>query len=145
MKLDGLWRQIVEEGKVETVFHDGVVDDADLFRALMQSTMSVGIWDLRAGKWAFFMWARLTQGLWAEAHFCSLGRYKKGAAMLAFETYKRAGLYGLIGMIPATNVLAQKWAASMDCKKAGTIPDFFRLTDGRRAGAVIFHHRFKGG
>lgn len=134
----------MEEGKVSTVFHDGIVNDLNNFRALMQTSLSVGIWDLKAGKWAFLMWGQMTPGLWTETHFCGLGRYKKQAALLAFEVFKGAGIKGLFGLVPTSNVLAQKWAESMDCKKAGHIPGFF-LIDGKQVGAVIYHHRFKEG
>lgn len=133
------------EGKTGTVFFDGSVTTAEEFETLMRQTMSLGVWDIAAEKWVFAGWASLGANAWADMHFVCLGRPKYAPALLVMEIFERAGVAGLMGHIPEPNALAQKYVTRLGWKRAGTIPKFFRLTDGRRVGAVIFHHRLGKG
>lgn len=143
-----IWNKFVEEGKVETVFFNGVISTPQEWLTLFNSphVFPVVIMDDDPKPDVVWVsWLNQVSDGWAWAHFCAFGRYRKGVGDMVMDYLSRLGLVGLIGVIPAWNVRAMRMIRSLGWEFSGVLPGLCNtIFLGKRSDGHVHYYRFGG-
>ena len=123
--LYGIWKQMVDEGKVTQVFYGGTVTCAADFLAFMKApkNLPVLVVDEEAKKIVFLAWLNGLQATHAYGHFCSLEPFKRHAVTTIIDYWKSLDLFNIIiGLTPETNTMALRMIGIAGFKTLGILP-----------------------
>ena len=142
--LEGIWKQMVEEGRFNTLFYTGYVrtlaDWMDWCKTpanLMQIVVDVGRTKLAAVTWL----NNIKDGT-AECHFCMLGPPHPELGRTVLEYWSALpGVKVIVGCTPENYTTAIKYAKRIGFKEAGMIPQALNMAyEGCRVGAVMTYY-----
>lgn len=147
-ELRALWEALAAEGAARAVFYAGGVEDFESFRDFVDAP---GRWfyavhagggpaavfwlDGRSGRSAFVHFAVLRRALGAAARI--IGNYVTDWLLAHRGPDGRHTLDVLVGLTPATHVLAVRFVRDIGFTVLGVVPHALPLADGGGTGAVI--------
>lgn len=135
----GVWAQMTNEGKAASVFYGGTITTGEAFIAFMRSPQihACLVADQEKQKLVFLAWLTDYDGT-PVGHFCSLGKYRHGAAEAVLAYWKKLGVKTVVGITPELNLMALKLIDHLGFRVlSGPIPGICCMSDGSRMGAVI--------
>lgn len=141
--IDLAWKQMDELGHVQTVFYDGSAKNSADFAIILLASQSFMLWDTDKEKWVWVSWAWPASNGWAEVHFCPLDEYKRDMGVKAMQIYKKV-FHGVYGIIPESNVSAQRLVRLLGWKRAGTFPKYCNMVHKKTREAGTIWHKVLG-
>jgi len=153
-QLGRVWGMMIDEGKVETVFHDGRIRSVSEFIEYMKSpaTHPVLVYDRQRDDWGAIAWLNNMDSGNTQSHFCTFkgsNPILMGHTVMEYwgGTRGKDGellFFNIIGIIPENNQRAVKYIQKLGFTTIGTIPDFCDLFfEDTRCGGVVSYYQPK--
>jgi len=142
-----IWRQIVAEEKVESLFYGGGIDTPQHFLNFIKSPQLIAsiVMDVRENAPCAIGWLTNAAGGSAFVHYCVLGRPSRAAGRALLDHWcsfrgpdgKRL-FHVLLGITPETHEAALRVLRIMGFTSIGTIPHYCQCAyEGGWRGGVI--------
>lgn len=144
-----IYERIRREGTANRVFYDGSIQSAEAFVELIFQSGTLPFLVFLRGEPAAFIWVNGVEGRAGRGHFVlfrnAWGREQSrcvGRFMFAWLlSQKDADGYlfdVIVGVTPASNVLARKWVLECGAEQVGVLPYFaFMARTGTTEDAII--------
>lgn len=142
--LEGVFKQMAEEGRFGTLFYTGYVKGLPDWMNWCHNPANLMQVVVDAGdkKIAAVTWLNNVKDGTAEAHFCMLGppHPELGETVLAYWA-ALPNIAVIVGCTPENYTTAIKYAKRIGFKEAGMIPQALNMAyEGRRVGAVMTYY-----
>lgn len=147
--LRGLWDQLEQEDKVQSLFHDGSVTNADQWVKFLGNpgvSPVISVDTEGTPRITFIGWLSDRGPMAAKAHFVSVGPYQRGAARAILrywdsliDDFGNPCVPMLVGVTPESNEKALRTIKTLGFKVIGTLPNFCAMAyeHPRKVGGVI--------
>lgn len=143
------WKAIVAEGKDKLLFYDGSVTSPEGFVRFVKAPGNFPLFvvEEESGNIHMLAWLNGLMNGTAQSHFCSVGKYRRGAAekiieyWMSLEHEGKKIIHALIGITPEPLKAAVKLAKLAGYTVLGTIPNFCNMVyEARRVPGVISYY-----
>lgn len=139
----GIWQDIWERGRHRSVFYNGGIESFEDFARFMgdpAQALPVVVCDTDPVRPVLVAWLNGSLDGGAQAHFCGLG--DRPSVEAAREVLRYWGTFPnlrvVIGIIPESNAVAQRYAAAAGFLPCGLIPRLCTMAyEGRVENGVV--------
>lgn len=146
-----IYKTLRDDGTFETVFYDGLINDADDFIEMMQSRNNLPVIVLMDDDISGVAWLNSISDNRAFAHFAFFKKIwgkteEVGQSLLEYwldiPNSEGGKLFDiLMGLVPSFNERAHKFVERVGFKRLGEIPHLVKVHGKRESGVIFYYAR----